>query len=148
MDAPHYVLFSSHSSSSAALGHPAIQYRYADDSPISLLPRHPDEHVLLLNYDPSSPSSLSGVSTSAKVVVTGVKVEEAPGAAAQEERHNDRMYIIETISNPEFVVQFTGLTGQGLDDAFTDRCSTQNLEYQSPQNVLAQFTQRYVETQL
>ncbi|KAK7463763.1 hypothetical protein VKT23_005700 [Stygiomarasmius scandens] len=122
MDAPHYVLFSSHSSSSAALGHPAIQYRYADDSPISLLPRHPDEHVLLLNYDPSSPSSLSGVSTSAKVVVTGVKIEEAPGAAAQEERHNDRMYIIETISNPE--------------------CSTQNLEYQSPQNVLAQFKQR------
>ncbi|THU94824.1 hypothetical protein K435DRAFT_724172 [Dendrothele bispora CBS 962.96] len=123
---PHYILFSSNSASSTALGHPTIQYHYADDSPVSLLPQHPDEHVLLLTYDPNSSSSPSAVSTSRNVVVTGVKVEEAPGAAAQEEKHNDRMYIIETISNPA-----------------DPKHSTQNtMEHQSPHSALAQFKQR------
>jgi hypothetical protein len=100
MNPPHYILFASNSASSTSLGHPAIQYHYADDSPLSLLPKYPDEHVLLLDYDPNSASSPSVVSTSRDMAVTAVRVQEAPGAAAGEEKHNDRMYIIETISNP------------------------------------------------
>ncbi|KAF5374906.1 hypothetical protein D9758_000487 [Tetrapyrgos nigripes] len=122
MNPPHYILFASASSSS--LGHPAIQYHYADDSPLSILPQYPDEHVLLLNYDPNSATSPSVVSTSRNIAVTGVRVEEAPGAAAAEEKHNDRMYIIETVPNP-----------------VETKHSSQS-DPQSPQAILNQFKQR------
>lgn len=104
---PYYILFS-HSSVAATtlaanqsntLAHPVIQYQYADDSPLSLLPQSPDEHVLILDYDPSSQLPVVR-SASHEMVVTGLKVSEAPGAAAAAEEggppRNDRMYIIET----------------------------------------------------
>lgn len=99
MNPPYYILFSTQPATSTSLGHPTIQYQYADDSPLSLLPQHPDEHVLLLEYDQGS-SVPTVTSTSRTMAVTGVKVEEAPGAAVAEDRHNDRMYIIEATSVP------------------------------------------------
>ncbi|KAJ3923017.1 hypothetical protein F5877DRAFT_32472 [Lentinula edodes] len=94
MDPPYYILFSTQPANSSSLGHPTIQYHYADDSPLALLPQHTDEHVLLLEYDQTSPMP-TVTSTSRTLAVTGIKVEEAPGAAVAEDRHNDRMYIIE-----------------------------------------------------
>ncbi|KAK7058800.1 hypothetical protein VNI00_001424 [Paramarasmius palmivorus] len=94
---PYYILFTQ---SSSSLGHPTIQYHYADDSPLSLLPQLPDEHVIILDYVPASPQSPpTVVSTSRSLAVTGLRVEEAQGAAALEEKHNDRMYIIETTAS-------------------------------------------------
>jgi hypothetical protein len=96
---PHYILYS-HSPLSAApstsLGHPVIQYHYADDSPLALLPQAPDEHVLLLEFDPSSPSAPTAKSISRNIAVTGLKIAEAPGAAAEENPKNSTMYILET----------------------------------------------------
>ncbi|KAF9499834.1 hypothetical protein BDN71DRAFT_1441435 [Pleurotus eryngii] len=133
---PYYILFS-HSSvaatSSAAnqsntLAHPVIQYQYADDSPLSLLPQSPDEHVLILDYDPSSQLPVVR-SASHEMVVTGLKVAEAPGAAAAAEEggppRNDRMYIIETTSKED---------RPAVDPSQGERVS--------PQTVLAQFKQR------
>ncbi|KIK71202.1 hypothetical protein GYMLUDRAFT_132526, partial [Collybiopsis luxurians FD-317 M1] len=91
---PYYILFSTQPASSSTLGHPTIQYHYADDSPLALLPQHPDEHVLLLDYDPNSQKPIV-TSTSRTLAVTGVKIGEAPGAAVAEDKRNDRMYIIE-----------------------------------------------------
>ncbi|KAK1223794.1 hypothetical protein PQX77_013318 [Marasmius sp. AFHP31] len=99
---PYYILFTQAgaSTSSNTLGHPTIQYHYADDSPLNLLPQSPDEHVLLLDYDPSS-TQISVDSTSESMAVTGLKFPEAPGTAALEEKRNDRMYIIETTSSTD-----------------------------------------------
>ncbi|KAI9458115.1 hypothetical protein F5148DRAFT_983856, partial [Russula earlei] len=73
---PHYVLVSSSSrtqpstatgSATPVLSHPIIQYHYANESPLSLLPRSPNEQVLVLDYDPLNPKlsraqSISGSS--------------------------------------------------------------------------------------
>jgi len=100
---PYYILYSSSPIStsipgapSTSLGHPTIQYQYADDSPLSLLPQSPDEHVLVLDFDPAaSPPTVRSISRN--IAVTAVKVAEAPGAAAEDEpKRNDRMYILET----------------------------------------------------
>ncbi|KAJ3719699.1 hypothetical protein EV361DRAFT_949791 [Lentinula raphanica] len=99
MDPPYYILFSTQPANSSSLGHPTIQYQYADDSPLALLPQHPDEHVLLLEFDQTS-SVPTVTSTSRTLAVTGIKVEEAPGAAVAEDKHNDRMYIIEATTAP------------------------------------------------
>jgi len=118
---PYYILVS-HSSlsnntavsgvgtSSTPLEHPIIQYHYADDSPHSLLPRSPNEHVLVLDYD----FSHTGICTSAvptiksisnQLALIGVKVSEAPGAAAAHDelkiKRNDKMYILETCTTKE-----------------------------------------------
>ncbi|KAJ3505098.1 hypothetical protein NLJ89_g7593 [Agrocybe chaxingu] len=85
---------------SNTLGHPVIQYHYSDDAPLSLLPNQPGEHVLVLNYDPqSAPPTVQSISDN--VVVTGLRLEEAPGAAADESgvQRNDTMFIIETTGN-------------------------------------------------
>lgn len=102
---PFYVLFA-HSSISTSnlgapsntLGHPTIQYHYADDSPLSLWPKHPNEHVLVLDYDPTTTKAPTVQSMSKDLTVSGLKIEEAPGAVADEENNpkNDRMYIIDT----------------------------------------------------
>ncbi|KNZ73476.1 hypothetical protein J132_03240 [Termitomyces sp. J132] len=102
---PHYILFS-HSSISAAnsgspssvLGHPTIQYHYANDSPSVLWPQHPNEHVLVLDYPHSPDESPTVQSLSKDLVVTSLKIEDAPGAAATNvsDSRNDKMYIIET----------------------------------------------------
>ncbi|KAK0198672.1 hypothetical protein F5146DRAFT_102120 [Armillaria mellea] len=99
---PYYILFSNSSLSpapSATLGHPTIQYHYADDSPLSLLPQHPQEHVLLLDYDPSSSAPPTVKSISKNMSVTGLKIEDAPGVAAVDEggtKRAEKMFIIET----------------------------------------------------
>jgi hypothetical protein len=108
MAEPPYYILVSHSPLSAqtpgapstALCHPVIQYHYADDSPLSLLPQTAGEHVLVLDYDPASPNAKS---ISANVAVTALKVAEAPGAIAAEDelRKNDRMYILETTTTGE-----------------------------------------------
>lgn len=109
---PFYILFahSSVSSSNAgapsnALGHPAIQYQYADDSPLSLWPQHPNEHVLVLDFDPMTTKPPTVQSMSKDLIVSGLKVEEAPGAAAADENNqkNDRMYIIDTTLGEGYV---------------------------------------------
>ncbi|KAJ3801648.1 hypothetical protein GGU11DRAFT_813900 [Lentinula aff. detonsa] len=122
MDPPYYILFSTQPASSSSLGHPTIQYQYADDSPLALLPQHPDEHVLLLDYDQTLPTVNS---TSRTLAVTGIKVEEAPGAAVAENRHNDRMYIIEGTTVP-------------VEDKLLQLSS----ERPSPHVIIAQFKQR------
>ncbi|KAK0465395.1 uncharacterized protein EV420DRAFT_1637532 [Desarmillaria tabescens] len=99
---PYYILFSNSSLSptpSATLGHPTIQYHYADDSPLSLLPQHPQEHVLLLDFDPSSSAPPTVKSISKNMSVTGLKIEDAPGVAAVDEggtKRAEKMFIIET----------------------------------------------------
>ncbi|KAL0950953.1 hypothetical protein HGRIS_007705 [Hohenbuehelia grisea] len=135
---PYYILFSHNSFSGAAnttavpqsatLGHPTVQYHHTDDSPHALLPKSSDEHVLILEHDPSSPSTPSVKSISQDMIVTGLKVTDAPGAAADEggPPKNDRMYIIETIMT---------------DDRPMDASST---ERRSPQAILSQFKQRNV----
>jgi hypothetical protein len=108
-DPPFYILCSSSPISAATvpgapsttLGHPAIQYHYKDDSPFALLPQTPDEQILILDWDPNgAPASVPAVrSISRNVAVTAVRVAEAPGAAAEDEVRNDRMYIIETTTS-------------------------------------------------
>ncbi|KAG7450333.1 uncharacterized protein BT62DRAFT_927648 [Guyanagaster necrorhizus] len=99
---PYYILFSNSSLSpapSTTLGHPAIQYHYADDSLLSLLPQYPQEHVLLLDYDPSSSAPPAVKSISKNMSVTGLKIEDAPGVAAVDEsgtKRVEKMFIIET----------------------------------------------------
>jgi hypothetical protein len=86
---------------SSNFGHPIIQYQYQDDSALPLLPQHPDEHVLVLDYDPSS--KVPAVkSISRNLVVTGLKVDEAPGAAATDGK-NTHMFVIETTSDDQYV---------------------------------------------
>jgi len=80
--------------------HPNIQYHYQDDSPLELLPRSEDEHVLVLDYDPTDLSQPSAKSISSNIAVTSLKVTDAPGAAAsgsdELSSKNDKMYIIHT----------------------------------------------------
>ena len=104
MNPPYYILFAHSPLSSSnpgplsnTLRHPAIQYHYQDDSPLALLPQHPDEHVIVLDYDPDSTSAPAVQSLSKTLVVTGLRIEEAPGAAATDDADvkNDKMYTIE-----------------------------------------------------
>ncbi|KAF9056349.1 hypothetical protein BJ165DRAFT_1432746 [Panaeolus papilionaceus] len=134
---PFYILLAQTSASAPGTGpspntlqHPVIQYHYSDDSPLSLLPveSQPAEHVVILDYVAGSNSTKASTvrSISKDLVVTGLKVEEAPGAAAGDDGHsrNDRMFIIETVD---------------------DRTSlTSSLERSSAQQALAQFKNRQV----
>src|SRR5262245_34815272 len=104
MAPPYYILVSQSplpphipGAPSAALSHPIIQYYYADDSPLSLLPQSVDDHVVILDYHPAAPTP-TAKSISRNLAVTGLKVAEAPGAAAADDdlKKNDRMYILET----------------------------------------------------
>ncbi|KDR85171.1 hypothetical protein GALMADRAFT_218252 [Galerina marginata CBS 339.88] len=109
---PFYVLLAHSSLSnlpsgalSNTLGHPVIQYHYADDSPLSLLPAHLDEHVLVLHYDTNSPKP-TVQSISEGLSVTGLKLEDAPGAAVEDETgtRNDTVFIIETTGNDQYAL--------------------------------------------
>lgn len=112
---PYYILVS-HSpldsqNTSSTLSHPVVQYHYADDSPLALLPHTPDEHVLVLDYTDLTSSGVDSASVptvksiSRNLAVTGVKVSEAPGAATAHEElqinRNDKMYIVETCTTTE-----------------------------------------------
>ncbi|EIW86555.1 hypothetical protein CONPUDRAFT_46734 [Coniophora puteana RWD-64-598 SS2] len=102
---PYYILYA-HSSlqatsnpSSTALSHPVIEYRFADDSPRSLLPRHPDEHVIVLQYDTSATINPTLHSTSSVLAATAVKCVAARGAGADDEiAKNENMYILDLTS--------------------------------------------------
>ncbi|KAG1773145.1 hypothetical protein EDD22DRAFT_767439 [Suillus occidentalis] len=106
---PPYYLLVSHSSlqhssglSSNSLAHASVEYRYADDSPLMLLSRHPDEHVLVLNHDPAKGNIPTVQSTSSHMAVTGIKVSVAPGASVNEDHStNDNMYVLEVASTSD-----------------------------------------------
>jgi hypothetical protein len=108
---PFYVLLahSSLSNPPNTLGHPSIQYHYTDDSPLSLLPNHSGDHVLVLHYDPESPVAPTVQSVSKNLVVTGLRIEEAPGAAVADETgtRNSAMFIIETTAIDPYVLTIT-----------------------------------------
>ncbi|KAI6007952.1 hypothetical protein EDC04DRAFT_2778636 [Pisolithus marmoratus] len=98
---PCYVLashnaFQSSTSAQASsiLGHVDIQYRHADDSPLSLLPSHPDEHVFVLYHDPDNPAAPTIKSTSSQFALSGVKVSQASGASMDEDK-NPNMYVLQ-----------------------------------------------------
>jgi hypothetical protein len=104
---PYYIFVSNSSLLSATqaapsslLLHPSIQYHYQDDSPLELLPRSEDEHVLVLDYDPTGLTQPSAKSISNNIAVTSLKVADAPGAAVSgsDELPNkqDKMYVIHT----------------------------------------------------
>jgi hypothetical protein len=104
---PYYVLVSSSSraqpvtaagSVTPVLSHPVLQYHYANDSPLSLLPRFPDEQVLVLDYDPRSPPFTRAQSISGSTAVTGIKVTDAPGAGSAEGDvgWSKSMFVLET----------------------------------------------------
>lgn len=105
--APYYVLVSSSSraqptaatgSVASILSHPNLQYHYANDSPLSLLPRSPDEQVLVLDYDPMNPAFTRAQSISGSSAVTGIKVTDAPGAGPAEADvgWSNSMFVLET----------------------------------------------------
>ncbi|KAG1757390.1 hypothetical protein EDB19DRAFT_1657228 [Suillus lakei] len=131
---PPYYLLVSHSSlqhssglSSNSLAHASVEYRYADDSPLMLLSRHPDEHVLVLNHDPAKGDIPTVQSTSSHMAVTGVKVSVAPGASANEDHStNDNMYVLEVASTS--------------DDQLSMESS--HVYLQNPQAIVARFKQR------
>ncbi|KAJ7655105.1 hypothetical protein DFH06DRAFT_1474173 [Mycena polygramma] len=123
---PYYLLCSS---SPAALVHPTIHYIYQDDPIVGLLPR-PAEHVLVLDYDPDTAAPPTVQSISPSISVTGLRVEEAPGAAAAaaeegDVARNDRMYIIETTTSAQ---------DRPMDASMSER--------KPPHAVLAQFKSR------
>ena len=107
---PHYVLISSLSraqptpvgaAAAAAvpiLSHPILQYHYANDRPLSLLPESAGEQVLLLDYDPLKPASTRVQSISGNAAITGIRVTEAPGAGSAEEEASvsSKMFVLET----------------------------------------------------
>ena len=103
VSAPYYILVSRSSlsgQSSHALGHPVIHYHYADDSPLALWPQVPGQHVLVLDYDPTSPAPPNVNSISKHITVASLRTLDAPGAAAaaDNDHKNDTMYIIDTTS--------------------------------------------------
>lgn len=131
---PPYYLLVSHSSlqhssgfSSNSLAHANVEYRYADDSPLMLLSRHPDEHVLVLNHDPAKGDIPTVQSTSSHMAVTGIKVSVAPGTSVNEDHNmNDNMYVLEVVSTS--------------DDHLSMESSHAYL--QNPQAIVARFKQR------
>jgi len=94
------LLSTTQAAPSSLLLHPNIQYHYQDDPPLELLPRSDDEHVLVLDYDPTDLSQPSAKSISSNIAVTSLKVTGAPGAAAsgsdEFSSKNDKMYIVHT----------------------------------------------------
>ncbi|KAL9716074.1 hypothetical protein Ac2012v2_000518 [Leucoagaricus gongylophorus] len=112
---PYYILVSHSSVDNTAPGtpssnfsHPIIQYQYRDDSAIPLLPQHPDEHVLVLDYDPS-PKFSTVKNISGGMVVTDLKVDEAPGTTVADGKNN-HMFVIETTSDDH--VQGSSVAGR------------------------------------
>ncbi|KAF9458190.1 hypothetical protein BDZ94DRAFT_1271253 [Collybia nuda] len=122
------------------LGHPTIQYHYTDDSPLSLWPQSPNEHVLVLDFNPTVMKPPTIQSMSKDLIVSGLKVEEAPGAAAADENNprNDRMYIIDATINEAYVPM-------PLFHSLLKYLSTDDITYgdrNSAQDVLVQFKRR------
>jgi hypothetical protein len=129
---PYYILVSLQHNSpnqSNALVHADIEYRYADDSPLSLLPHFPDEHVLVFNYDPAAPAKPTISSTSSQLALSGVKVLPAPGTRADEDASkNGNMYIVEVTSTSD------DQTGSGVQSS--------QAYLQNPRAIVARFKER------
>ncbi|KAG8927444.1 hypothetical protein FRC01_007490 [Tulasnella sp. 417] len=106
-DPPQYVLIASDAvrgPASSTLAHPAIiHYQYADDAPVNIIPQPGGQHtILVMEFDEADPMGRPTVrSLSEDVVVSGIKVSEAPGATARSpgtegKSTNPNMYVIET----------------------------------------------------
>jgi hypothetical protein len=129
---PCYILLSQYTSSSlpslgaqtlspppSRLIHPTIQYHYADDPPLALVPSSERPHIIILDIPDgdrglgqpvASPSSTETIvassapsarSLSSALAITTVKVAQAPGAAikhALAEGRDPNIYILETVS--------------------------------------------------
>ena len=127
---PCYILLSQYTSSSlpslgaqtlppppSRLIHPTIQYHYADDPPLALVPSSEHPHIIILDIpdrssgqpvvSPSStetivpPPTPSARSLSSALAITSVKVAQAPGAAikhALAEGRDPNIYILETVT--------------------------------------------------
>ncbi|ETW87848.1 hypothetical protein HETIRDRAFT_469470 [Heterobasidion irregulare TC 32-1] len=144
---PYYVLIShscqltSTSTPLTSLSHPIIQYHYADDSPLSLLPRSLDEHVLMLDYNPSDATIARIQSLGGNFAVTRVKVTDAPGACTSEEElnRNNNMYILETTALGEDKSLVEGVDPQAILARFKQRNTVirQVLDYCEPQSSLS-----------
>ncbi|EKM60982.1 uncharacterized protein PHACADRAFT_247247 [Phanerochaete carnosa HHB-10118-sp] len=85
--------------------HPIIEYHYADDLPHALLPQNPQEHVLVLDYDPTSTISPVAQILSTELAVLSVKATAAPasGPATDDSpnpKKNGQIYVIETTQIP------------------------------------------------
>ncbi|KAH7883753.1 hypothetical protein F5I97DRAFT_1929993 [Phlebopus sp. FC_14] len=150
---PYYILVSyaslqqgSSMQSSSALAHADVEYHYIDDSPLSLLPRHPDEHVLVLNHDPHSVTGPTVKSTSSQLAVSGIKILAAPGAGADEDRpnRNEDMYVLEVTSTSDDQYANSLIA---LKYNLNRRCLSASVEssqasLQNPQAIVAHFKQR------
>lgn len=111
---PYYVLVSQaplQTTPSAAgpsfksFGHPTIEYHYADDLPHALLPQSAQEHVLVLDYDPTNVTPPRAQSLSTELAVVGVQVADAPAASSTADdspnpKKNSKIYVIETTAIP------------------------------------------------
>lgn len=76
--------------------HPVIEYHFADDPPSALLPTSDAEAVVIIDYEgPGFPPSARSLHP--ELAIAGMKITDAPGAAAAHPRRNDRMYVLETI---------------------------------------------------
>lgn len=98
---PYYILVgqaNASTSSNRTLLHPTIHYSFSDDSPLTILPRSDQEHVLVLDYKPGQ--LVTAKSISGSVIATGVSV--AP--ALDEGSLNEQMYTIETTTSSEWLV--------------------------------------------
>lgn len=132
---PYYVLASHNTlqpsastQTSSILAHVDIQYRHADDSPLSLLPSHPDEHVFVLYHDPDNPTAPTIKSTSSQFALSGVKVSQAPGAGMDDDK-NPNMYVLQVTSSV------------GADPSHVDLESSQAC-LRDPQALVTRFKQR------
>ncbi|KAF8581376.1 hypothetical protein K439DRAFT_1311218, partial [Ramaria rubella] len=109
---PHYILLShsnlTSSSSTVAtyppsiLTHPTIQYHFRDD-PLLNLPDPHHAHVFVMDYDPASQEQVYVQSLSPQLVITSLKITDAPGAGSvgeDDEPKNMKMYVLETVAHP------------------------------------------------
>lgn len=114
---PHYILVSqsnlpSSSTPGAAVNDtaipstlvfPTIQYHYADDPPLALLPNNSKDAppYLVMDWDPNvAPGDLVIRSLSDEVSVVGLKAFPAPGVSnAVENDINPNMYVVETVNS-------------------------------------------------
>lgn len=127
---PFYILLSQHTASSlpslgaqtlppppSKLTHPTIQYHYADDPPLALVPSAEHPRIVILDIPDGSPGqpvaspsstetimpspAPSARSLSSALAITSVKVAQAPGAAikhALAEGRDPTIYILESVS--------------------------------------------------
>ncbi|KAI0307852.1 hypothetical protein B0F90DRAFT_75675 [Multifurca ochricompacta] len=128
----------------AVLSHPILQYHYTNDSPLSLLPRSPNEQVLVLDYDPVNPGLTHAQSISGSSAITGIKVTDAPGAGSSEGESgwSNKMFVLETTSfDSRFAFALEALYDEHDLDIVSVRRIPADADEGDPRVVLAQFKQ-------